>query len=106
MTEPCPECALWELRYLVAIRAGYYLTLHIRETALREAVLDHLCAAWILRFRDGAPNTFRQFFAEYCRDVETDMHPLHRNHPAELRRVWTNHARILRDDLNRIGARP
>src|SRR5262245_60430902 len=83
----CDDCILWELRLQVAVRATYYLALHIREVDLRIAVLEDLTAAWAVDVFDGAgPEGFQRFFAGYCADVERDVDPSKRNtpeHPAE-----------------------
>ena len=100
MTDGCDQCALWELRYLVAVRAAYYVALHISATVLREAVLNDVAASWAICL-DASTNgaAFDQFFRQYCRDIERNVDPALRNtvhHADEYRRVWTAHALNLR----------
>ena len=97
--EDCDRCLVWELRYLVAVRVAYYLTIHIRDPRLRETVIAHVATAWVLCVSNSSHRAgFERFFADYCTDVERNLDPTLQNtarHAAEFRRVWTNHALTL-----------
>jgi hypothetical protein len=106
--EECGQCEVSKLQRMVALRTSYYLTLHIRELALREAVLDHVTAAWALCVRyGGAAGRFEEFFLAYCVDVERDVDLTLRatDHAAEYRRAWVNHALTLRAENHLILSR-
>jgi hypothetical protein len=108
-TDGCDQCIRWELRYLVAVRASYYVSLHIKQPELRETVLNHIAAAWAHCIRRGSHTKgFHAFFTAYRADVERDVDPHLRNtpaHPTEYRRIWTNHAHALRGQLTQIQPR-
>ena len=105
----CDRCVLWELRQLVVARTTYYLTLHTRDLALRETVQDHIAAAWAQCVGNGGGTQgFEPFFAAYCANVElgvdrTACEAGHRS--AEYRRIWTNHALVLRGEAGRVRPR-
>ena len=51
---------------------------------------------------------FRPFFTAYCADVERDVDVnacKAGQHSAEYRRVWTNHALVLRGELDEVTRR-
>lgn len=105
----CDRCLIWELRHQVAVRAAPYVAQNIEPLDLREAVLDHMTAAWALRASARGSKNFDEFFFAYCRDVECDVDPARRRtreHTYEYRRVWSNHARALLGQLTEIEARP
>jgi len=107
--DECEQCALWEVRHQVAIRATYYLSLYISELSLRKAVLEHITGAWAQRVRNGcAPGEFQAFFDAYRADVECGVNLALCKAgylTSEYRRVWTNHALVLRGELDRITPR-
>jgi len=105
----CDRCLIWELRHLVAVRAAPYVAQNIEPLDLREAVLDHMTAAWALRASFRGSKDFNEFFFAYCLDVERDVDPARRRgreHTDEYRRVWRNHAHALLGQLTEIEARP
>jgi hypothetical protein len=107
----CQMCEHWELRFLVSVRAAYYLTLHLPEPELREAVLGHLTACWTAHIakKGSAPGTFEDFFTDYCEWVERDADPRLFNtgaHAAEYNRVWMNHAALLSNRLDLVRPHP
>jgi hypothetical protein len=107
--DQCEQCALWEVRHQVAVRVGAYLAIHVRNLGLRKAVLEHITGSWTACVRNGgAARGFRAFFMAYCADVERDVDVSAckaGQHSAEYRRVWTNHALILRGELDEITPR-
>jgi hypothetical protein len=105
----CEDCTAWQLRFEVAVRASYYLTIHVAELELRTAIIDDLAANWAVSVRDRSTDGgFRRFFADYCRDVEREIDASTKNtsdHRFEYRRVWVNHARCLRGEFDLVTSR-
>nr|BFE62467.1 hypothetical protein GCM10020063_069930 [Dactylosporangium thailandense] len=99
-TDDCGDCAALELRYLVALRACYYLTLHIRHLRFRERVIEDVALkfAQIFVTVDDDSLDFNGFFDAYCAEVQVAIDPAMlraHEHEIEYRRVWTNHAAVL-----------
>lgn len=71
------------------------------------AAIEHIAVNWC-RVKEGGnhPEDFDGFWRDYQRSVEMDVDPLADNPDRELLRVWTNHAAILRGELDMVFPRP
>jgi hypothetical protein len=98
-TATCAGCQQRDLHLWVAIRASYYLTIRLESIRLRQAVLDHITAAWRQHVEHAEePGGFDEFFDRYCLDVERTpgTQPVDSlDHERRYRQVWSDHARRL-----------
>jgi hypothetical protein len=89
----CLPCLMWELRYRVAARASYYLTIRIREPALRERVLEDIVGSWWRICMNNERRTgFGTFLAAYIADVERNVAQPGRDVDLACRNAWNDHA--------------
>jgi hypothetical protein len=105
----CFSCELWELKFLIALRAGGAISHHIGQPELRANVVEHITVNWCRCVESGEPPEFDDFLDGYCASVELDVDPRAtgtKRRDWEHHRVWTNHAALLRGELDMVHSRP
>lgn len=100
--ECCAQGSLERLRFWVAVRVAYDVTVWIGPADLRQALIEHITDRWRQCLQVGGHEEgFDGFFRDYCAIVERDIV---RGQPDDLdiweyQRVWLNHA-------HRVAASP
>ena len=102
-----PPHLWWVVRYKVAMRTAFYLTVRISAEHLRARVVEHIAVNWWRSCcHGGHPDGLDGVYRDYCRDVEQDIDPKATDKTWEVHRVWTNHAAVLGGEIEAVEPRP